>query len=175
MGLTLKQKGVAQGMATGFILSLLLVVLGFTVNPFGISAELLPEQRLGIFAYAISLPVLTLIICVGRLAKHRFFTPEDIDGSGLTSGSEEAKLLQSLLQNTLEQFCIALGVYAMACFLLPAESLSAVLLCSFAFAVGRISFIRGYSKGAPSRAVGFTLCFYSSAILWITTIVTSLI
>jgi len=53
---------------------------------------------------------MTLLICIARLAKHRFFTPEDINGSALTSGTERARLLQALLQNTREQTCPAVPI-----------------------------------------------------------------
>ena len=34
-------------------------------------------------------PTCVLAVCIGRLASHRFMTPEDIDGGGLTPGSAE--------------------------------------------------------------------------------------
>jgi len=48
---------------------------------------------------------------IGMLARHRFFTPAGIDGGGLTQGTSEAQLLQSILQNTLEQAVLALSVH----------------------------------------------------------------
>ena len=53
-----------------------------------------------------------LAINIGLLARHRFFTPDDIDGGGLTPGTATAHILQSMLQNTLEQSVLALGVHA---------------------------------------------------------------
>lgn len=171
MTLSHKQHGVAKGMAGGFILSLLALCWAALANPIGLSNGIDLTQRTEVFAYSILLPVILLIVSVGRLAKHRFFNAQDIDGSGLTQGSQQAKLLQSLLQNTLEQFCIAIGAYAIGCLLLPAVSLASVPVCSLLFFIGRILFFMGYSKGAPSRALGFTLTFYSSALLLLITLV----
>ncbi len=61
-------------------------------------------------------------------------------------------ILQSLLQNTLEQLVIALGVYTAWSLLMPASWLSVVPLCSMLFAIGRIFFFKGYKQGAPARA-----------------------
>ena len=105
------------------------------------------------------------------MARFRFFSPDEIDGSGLTKGSSDSLVLQSLLQNTLEQFVLALAVYAAWCFLMPVSTLSAVPLCSLLFAIRRILFFKGYKSGAASRAAGFALTFYSSALLFLCLIV----
>ncbi|WP_218638774.1 MAPEG family protein [Shewanella sp. UCD-KL12] len=94
-----------------------------------------------------------------------------MDGSGLTSGSQQAGILQSLLQNTLEQIVIAGSVYVAWCLLMPASWLSTAPICSILFAIGRISFFIGYHKGAPARAFGFALTFYSSVLLFVTLVV----
>ncbi len=167
MSLSIKQKGVLKGMLIGFVIALVTIVMGIYLDPFEIHRSGTLLTRLHVLSFAAILPTLTLIISVGRLAKYRFFHAEDIDGSGLTEGSEKAKLLQSLLQNTLEQWIIALSVYVMWCMLMPAKWLSSVLLCSVLFAVGRLLFFAGYSKGAAHRAIGFTLCFYASILLWL--------
>src|SRR5438128_2262774 len=71
-------------------------------------------QRLKLAALAGLAPAAILFISIARLAKHRFTTPQDIDGGGLTEGTERAKLLQALLQNTLEQTVLAIPVYMAA-------------------------------------------------------------
>ena len=38
-------------------------------------------------------PAAVLFLCIARLAKHRFATPQDIHGSALTEGTKRAKLL----------------------------------------------------------------------------------
>jgi lambda repressor-like predicted transcriptional regulator len=101
---------------------------------------------------------------IGISAKHRFFHPEDIDGSGLSRSSKQVNLLQATLQNTLEQAALAIPVY-----MATSDDLQPLpLLSSAMFVIGRIFFWKGYSQGVPSRAFGFALTFYSTVTLDVT-------
>lgn len=148
-------------------MALVIVIMGAWFNPFSFDESLSKVERFSIALQFSLIPTLFLAISVGRLAKHRFFTPEDIDGGGLSNGSDEAKVLQSLLQNTLEQFALALAIYLSWAVIMPASWLSVVPLAAMAFAIGRIMFFAGYKHGAASRAIGFTLAFYPSLIMMI--------
>ncbi|GAB3672198.1 hypothetical protein GCM10028792_05840 [Salinisphaera aquimarina] len=154
-----------KGMLVGAACALAIVIVGAWLNPFSFQSEMGSAERLGIAIKASVLPAIFLAASVGRLAKHRFFTPEDIDGGGLTRGTERAMLLQSLLQNTLEQFALAVVAYCAWAVVMPATWLSVVPLAAVAFAVGRVMFFSGYEHGAPSRAIGFTLSFYPSVLM----------
>ena len=123
------------------------------------------EIRLEILAAALMAPAISLFICIARLAKHRFFTPEDINGSALTEGTSRAKLLQAMLQNTLEQLALALPVYVACAFLFPIGFLGLVPAAAAMFLVGRVLFYLGYSGGARSRAFGFAFTFYPTVML----------
>ncbi|MGV2987641.1 MAPEG family protein [Vibrio sp. E150_011] len=175
MALSIKQKGVFKGMAAAMLVSVIVIFMAMIGDPLNYSQVSQVQERLSILAGALILPVLLLIVSIGRLAKFRFLSPEDIDGSGLTSGSEEAKVLQSLLQNTLEQLVIAGGVYTAWCLLMPASWLSVVPLCSILFAIGRVFFFLGYRHGAPARSFGFALTFYSTAVMFFVMVVYQLI
>ncbi|MFM2006070.1 MAG: hypothetical protein RLZZ09_1725 [Pseudomonadota bacterium] len=167
--LSSKQRGVAKGMALAVLTSL----AGFTLAHWGMPALTLIEDslrgRLTLLATALLLPGLTLMFCVGRLANHRFFTPADIDGSAFTEGTPTSRLLQSLLQNTLEQVVLALIAYVGASLLLPFNFLSLIPAAALMFLAGRILFFRGYAHGAASRAYGFALTFYSTVLLMVAT------
>lgn len=165
MALSKTQSGILSGMAAGAGCALAIVILGAWLNPFLFLPNLSIAARLSTAVQAALVPAIFLLISVGRLAKHRFFTPEDIDGAGLSVGTGQAKLLQALLQNTLEQLGIAVIAYLAWAVVMPSTWLSVVLLASFAFGVGRILFFVGYRHGGPSRALGFTLTFYPSAIM----------
>ncbi|MCL1093565.1 MAPEG family protein [Shewanella kaireitica] len=167
MGLTSKQTGVFKGMAAAMLTSILVIVYAMSVDPFNLAQNSQASQRLSILGLSLILPTLFLIASIGRLAKFRFFSPEDIDGSGLTAGTNEARVLQSLLQNTLEQLVIAIGVYSAWCLLMPSAWLSAVPLCSILFAIGRILFFKSYNQGAAARAFGFALTFYSTVVMFL--------
>jgi len=92
-----------KGMALGVLASIILITVGATLNPFDYTENVTHSNRISIAVQSGILVAFCLAISIGRLAKHRFFSPEDIDGGCLTDGSSKAKVLQSLLQNTVEQ------------------------------------------------------------------------
>lgn len=106
-----------------------------------------------------------LILAIGTLARHRFLTPADIDGSGLTSGTARAQVLQAVLQNTLEQSVIAVVAHLFWASIMPFGAQAAIPAAVVLFVIGRIFFVEGYAKGAGARAFGFALTFYPTVIL----------
>jgi uncharacterized MAPEG superfamily protein len=150
MTLTQKQQGVLLGMAVGLTSAVALIVIGGTINPFGFSTAMDLPSRMSI---AIESSVMLAIFLVAS---------EDIDAGAAQGGSDRAKILQSLLQNTLEQTVIAIMVYMAWAATMPAQWLSVVPMAAILFSLGRALFFVGYEKGAPYRALGFALGFYSS-------------
>lgn len=174
MELTHSQRGVALGIATAFAITVASFALTALLAPFGVPSDTL-ALRLHLFALSALAPAIALTICIGRLASHRFFTPQDIDGSGLTAGTDHAKLLQALLQNTLEQLALALPVYAAWTQLAPRHLLALAPVAATLFLFGRLLFFWGYARGAPGRALGFGLTFYPSVLLLAGTLVVTLL
>ena len=162
MGLSVKQKGVVRGMVIGALTAVAIIAAGILTNPFAYSSDLDLAARLTVAIKSCLLLAICLAISVGRLAKHRFVTPEDMDGSSAMQSTQRAKVLQSLLQNTLEQSVLAALVYLAWSIVLPADWLSVVPMAAIGFLIGRLLFFAGYDKGAPSRAIGFALAFYPS-------------
>jgi hypothetical protein len=109
--LTDKQKGVIRGVIPAAALS----VVGLCGASLWLPVSTLPANEPGArIAWAVQwslLPILTLMIAVARVGNHRFSTPEDIDGSGLTNGTQQIRVLRSVLQNTLEQTVLAVVAY----------------------------------------------------------------
>jgi len=156
-----KQQGVLRGMLTGATISIALIFVGIKFNPFNYPFNINLETRLKLGLKCCLPLAVVLAVSIGRLAKHRFFTPNDIDSAaGSKQVSNQATILQSIIQNTLEQSLLASITYLAWSVLMPGNLLSVVPLASIAFGIGRLLFIVGYSYGAPSRAVGFTLSFY---------------
>lgn len=159
---TRTQIGVAAGMAGG---------LAVTVAAFAWPA--LPtvpadgNARLAIWLACAAFAALWLLVSVGRLAGHRFFSPADIDGGGLSEGSPKAKLLQSLIQNTLEQALLAIVAYGAWLWLADEPRRGLAIVCAILFGIGRLLFFAGYAFGAPWRALGFTLTFYPTVGLYL--------
>ena len=160
MDLTDKQKGVIRGVIPAAALS----VVGLCGASLWLPVSTLPANEPGArIAWAVQwslLPILTLMIAVARVGNHRFSTPEDIDGSGLTSGTQQIRVLRSVLQNTLEQTVLAVVAYVIWAVVMPRKWLWSIAIASLLFVAGRIFFSRGYTRGAPGRALGFGLTAY---------------
>ncbi len=165
------QRGVALGMAGALATTLAVLWIAHRHAPAGWLAGDETAVRLRVAAWSVLCASIALCVCIARLAKHRFFTPVDIDGSGLTEGSARAKLLQALLQNTLEQLCLAGAVYFAAALLFPLAWLAAVPSAAALFLVGRVLFFARYERGAPARAFGFALTFYPTVTLLVSLLV----
>lgn len=153
-----KRLGVAAGMAGG--LTMTLAALSWTDLP-AVGASL--DARAIVWARCATITTLPLLLAIALLARHRFFSDADIDGASLSSPSPRAALLQAMLQNTLEQTVLASLAQAAWLLLGPADRHGLVLVCAGLFAIGRMLFFLGYSRGATARALGFTLTFYPSA------------
>jgi hypothetical protein len=160
MALTRTQAGVAAGMAGGFALTL----AAFLWPQLPGVAE---DDRKSLWLACAVIVSVWLLVSVGRLAGHRFFTPADIDGGGLSDGTPKAKLLQTLIQNTLEQVVLAVPAYGAWLWLGPPDRHGLVIVFAFYFAIGRLLFFAGYARGAPWRALGFTLTFYPTVGLYL--------
>ena len=165
MALTDKQRGVLKGMTIGAATSLIVIIAAILLGPALLSPEASAGERLAFALKADAFLALWLGVSIGLLARHRFFTPADIDGGGLSQGSETAKVLQATLQNTLEQTVLAVLVHLAWATLMPVSWMAAIPAAAILFLSGRVLFIRGYRGGAPSRAVGFALTFYPSVLM----------
>ena len=170
--LSAHQRGVLRGMAAGAIVAVVVVWGGAFVDVFGPFDNDL-ATRLSIAGGAAVLPALCLMIALGRIAKHRFFHAADIDGAGLTDGTPRVQLLRALAQNTHEQVMLAVVAYFAWALLMPIGTLSALVLAAIVFVLGRILFFAGYARGAPARSLGFTACFYPTALMLATVAVMS--
>ena len=152
-------------MVPGLIATVLALWLAIAVPP----QTLLPGEGVtSAIAHALRwdvLLVLWLAASIGMLARHRFFTPADIDGSGLSEGTAAARVLQSVLQNTLEQSVLAFSVHVIWAVAMPWTWQAAVPVAATLFFLGRVLFWRGYARGAPARALGFALTFYPSVVM----------
>lgn len=170
MSLTIKQRGVLKGMIAGATITVVAGVATVIAVPAFLPPDAADAERIGFALRADAFIALWLMISIGLLARHRFFTPEDIDGGGLTHGTETAHILQATLQNTLEQTVLALLAHLTWAIRMPVSRLAVIPVAVILFLCGRVLFLTGYRGGAPSRALGFALTFYPS-VLMITVVV----
>jgi len=171
MPFTSEQRGVAIGMTIGALLAFALVGGGILYNPFSFDGYLTLTERHVVASKASLVAAFFVMLAIGRLARYRMLNVADIAGAGLATGTPQAKLLQALLQNTLEQAFLAVCVYFAWALIMPGTWLSVVPMAAIAFAVGRVLFYRGYQHGPQSRALGFTLSFYVSATMLVSMLV----
>lgn len=185
------QRGVLRGMAVGMAITLLLLVLMIALAPRALLPLIGPTASLVAALHWALLPLLCLAAVIGVMARHRFLHAEDIDGSGLagsgltgagmtgtrgmTGGSWTVRIYQAILQNTLEQVVLAIPTYLIWAVTLPREWQAALPAAAILFVVGRVLFWRGYSGGAPSRALGFALTFYPTLVLALAATVAALL
>jgi len=167
VALTTKQHGVLKGIIIGGAITIVVIAGAMVAGPELLPPESTVAERLAFALRADAFIALWLGISIALLARHRFFTPEDIDGGGLTRGTETANVLQSTLQNTLEQTVLAVLVHLAWASLMPVTWISAIPAAVALFFFGRVLFLRGYRGGAPSRAIGFALTFYPSMLMLI--------
>jgi MAPEG family len=162
-----KQRGVLRGIVVGVAITLVVIVGAILAGPVLLSPEAPVGERIAFALKADVFIALWLGISIALLARHRFFSPEDIDGGGLTEGTERASILQATLQNTLEQTVLAVLTHLGWAILMPVSWISAVPAAVVLFLCGRVLFVRGYRGGAPSRATGFALTFVPSVLMLI--------
>ncbi len=167
-----KQRGVFQRMIVGALVTAIVLLFGALLNPFGFASDWDASERLWVGAVSLTSPAVLLMVSIGRLAMRRFYHADDIDGGGLTHGSEEAQVLQSILQNTLEQAVLAGFVYVAWLAIMPGSTMSVPLLAALLFALGRVLFFASYDKGAPWRGTGFALTFYPTVFMLVVILIT---
>jgi hypothetical protein len=155
--MTRTQIGVAVGMgaALAATIALFLAGMGGVVrSPFDDRIRLAIAAALG--------PLGCVAVAIGFIANRRFFSAEDIEGSGLSEGTSAVRIARSVLENTIEQAALAVPLYVALAMSLPARAVALPLLLSVAFVIGRALFAAGYARGAAARSFGFALTFYPS-------------
>lgn len=162
-----KQVGVLKGIAVAAATTLVALPGAMWLAPPWLTPQPDFAARLAFALRWDLLPVGALLLTVGALARRRFFNPEDIDGGGLTPGTQAARVHQAVLQNTLEQVALALPVHLVWAATMPLRHLAALPVAAVLFGLGRALFWRGYAGGAPARAVGFGLTFYPTVLLFV--------
>ncbi|MBM4204771.1 MAG: MAPEG family protein [Gammaproteobacteria bacterium] len=161
MSLDQNQKGVLRGILPAIVVMSAVLPLPLILD---VAPWLEPDRSRSLLLTAVLLAA-PMAICIASIARFRFFSPADIHGSGLTAGSDRIRILQSVLQNTLEQTVLAAIVQTAWILVASKQWLPVANLAAILFVAGRIFFATGYAKGAPARAFGFGLTFYPSVVL----------
>ena len=153
-----EQRGVALRMAAALCVT---VLVSTTCLYQGAAAPTTLTERLIVTAKSDVFVLCWLAATIGNVARLRFFSTEDIAGSGSGASTAEVAYAKAVLQNTLEQVVLAVPVHV-ALAILVRSSVPLIVALAALFAIGRLLFCIGYAKGAEARAFGFALTFYSS-------------
>jgi len=154
------QRRVAIGMATAMGIALVAIAAALylpegAIRPAG--------ERLAIAARADVFVIVWLAAAIANVARLRFFSPQDMDGSGMSEATDKVRIGNAVLQNTLEQATLAIPVHLALAALLPRPA-ALIMVLVVLFSIGRALFWIGYRKGAAARAFGFALTFYPSLL-----------
>ena len=166
MALDPTQRNVVKGIVLAALFSAVALLVGYLWFPWAPKDMQSTADRL---AFALSCDVfvlLWLLAGVVRVARMRFFSPQDMDGAGLTVETAPIKAERAVLQNTLEQVVLAIGAHLALATLLPAENLGVIPTLVAIFAVGRLAFWLNYRHGAMARAFGFGTTFYPTVFAY---------
>lgn len=153
-----EQRGVALRMAAALCVTVLVSTTCLyrgTAAPTTLAERLIATARADVFVLC------WLAATIGNVARLRFFSADDIAGSGSGTATAEVGRAKALLQNTLEQVVLSVPVH-IALAVLVASSVPLIVALAALFAIGRLLFWIGYAKGAQARAFGFALTFYPS-------------
>lgn len=113
----------------------------------------LPE-RLAFVLQADLFVFLWIVLGIRMVAKGRFHSAADNRGSAYAPPSPKLAVRVAFLQNTLEQAVTAIGAHLALATLLSGPVLALIPAAVVLFAVGRVTFLLGYPKGAGGRAFG---------------------
>lgn len=153
-----EQRGIAVRMLAALCVTILVSAACLHL---GARAPRILQDRLIVVAKADLFVICWLVAAIGNVARLRFFSADDIAGSGSASATSDVRSANAVLQNTLEQVTLAIPVHVILA-ILVASSAPLIIALVTLFVIGRLLFWLGYAHGAQSRAFGFALTFYPS-------------
>lgn len=112
------------------------------------------DERLAFATRASLLIMLWVLYGVGVIGRLRRKSAHDTAGSAYGPPSERLRVPLAFLQNTLEQAVLAAFAILALATVEGGAPLAFIVGMVVLFAIGRITFLRGYPRGSPGRAFG---------------------
>ncbi len=160
MALSTDQKGILRGGALALLLAVGTMTAAWLWLPpafVGIEEGLSAGDRLA-YALKAEFPVfLWLAGAIRAVSSGRFRSPADIRGSAYGLPSDRLAIPAAVLQNSLEQTVLFVGVHLILSVVLRDAELVLLPAMVAIYLAGRIAFAWGYSRGASGRAFGMVL------------------
>lgn len=147
------------------------IPVGYFLMPMVFDFPVDLSERLAFSARASVFVLLCVVVAIGMVSTARRFSPADIGGSAARPASKNIAIYLAFLQNTLEQAVIAVGLYFALATLVSGSWLSLIPVGILFFLVGRVLFLRGYSKGVEGRALGMALTMTPTVLGYLLVIV----
>ena len=111
-------------------------------------------ERLAFALRADVFVLIWIVIGVRMVSRGRFYSAADNPGSAYAPPSPAIAVQVAFLQNTLEQAVATVGAHLALSTLISGPELAFIPGAVLLFAIGRITFLRGYPGGAGARAFG---------------------
>lgn len=99
--------------------------------------------------------VVSWMLDSARLAWHRFFSPDAMDGGGLTHGMTPVQAVSSTLQNRREPTVLSVLVHAIGTVTMSQSWQAALPAAAILSLVGRVLLGWDHARGAAAAALGF--------------------
>lgn len=168
-----QQAGVRHAVAVALLILLAASAATLVLVPPFSAADASAERRMLLWAKCLVPRAVCLAAAIAAVGNFRFNSAQDIAGAGLSAvPSAKLRQLQAVLVNTHEQATLAALASAAFAALAPARVLHLLPVAAGLFVAGRLLFVRGYERGAPSRSLGFALTMLPSyAMLGVSAVV----
>ena len=154
--------------ALSFALCAAVLILAVFWLPHWLSFPVEIADRLAFALKAVLFVVVWLLVAIGIVSTIRRYSAEDNAGSAFSQPSKRLAVPAAFLQNTLEQVVITTCALLALATVEGEEPLAFIVASVPLFALGRVTFLRGYPRGAGGRAFGMVTTALPSlgAFLW---------
>jgi hypothetical protein len=156
---TTEQTGVLRGIGAAILVSAIAVIGGHYVFPASAPVSDAVPDRLTCYLPYLALMAAPLIVSIGRIAQHRYFAADAIDGTNPPQDIDLARQ-RAVLTNTVEQLLLAVLIHFSLLAVLPYDWLNIVPVMAIWWTVSRFVFMAAYARGAAARSFGFAATFY---------------
>lgn len=154
INLKMEVQGIRKAAVKSLMVSAAFFVTGYLLLPRYVIFPTTTFEAL-VFTLRIDLFVLLCVaVAVGLVSRGRRQSTVDLRGAAFGIPSESIRIKIAFLQNTFEQAFVAIGSHLVFSTLMQGPALSLVIVATALFAIGRITFYRGYPLGAAARAFG---------------------
>ena len=154
MDLRAEQQKIIRHAVAGIIFCTLVLASGYAILPRYLEFPVRLADRLAFALRADVFVFLWILFGIRMVARGRFHSAADIKGSAFGPPSAQISVRVAFLQNTLEQAIVAIGAHLALATVLSGPALALIPTAVALFAIGRLTFLIGYPKGAGARAFG---------------------